>query len=149
MVKNDGDQTKPARAHLNRRRMINEPRMRVIHPLLLGEPTSFAPCGRFVLSHHRCCRQASSFRCCWRHKFTLLPGLGGSSLTALFFAMKIAITAPPFCEGHCSRQASGPRTYCRIRPIHETSCFLFDFLPGSECFRFFQCWEKTRTSSLE
>ena len=51
-VKIDGNQTKAARANVNRRRMMNEPRMRVIHPLLLGEPTSFAPCRRFVLSHH-------------------------------------------------------------------------------------------------
>ena len=63
VVKLDGDQTKPAQADVNRRKMINEPRIRVIHPILLGEPTSFAPCRWFVLSHHRCCRQASSFRC--------------------------------------------------------------------------------------
>ena len=33
------------------------------HLLLLGEPTSFAPCRLFVLSHHKRCRQPSSFRC--------------------------------------------------------------------------------------
>ena len=43
VVKIDGDQTKAARAIVNRRKMINEPRIRVVHPLLLGEPTSFAP----------------------------------------------------------------------------------------------------------
>ena len=63
VVQIDGDQ-KPARANVYQRRMTNESRIRVIPPLLLGEPTSFAPCRRFVLSHHRYCRQASSFRCC-------------------------------------------------------------------------------------
>ena len=64
VVEVDGDRTNPARANVNRLRTINKPRVRVIHPLLLEEPTSFAPCRRFVLSHHRCCSQASSFRCC-------------------------------------------------------------------------------------
>ena len=50
VVKIDGDHTKPARANVNRRRMINERRIRVIHPLLLGEPTSSAPGRPFVLS---------------------------------------------------------------------------------------------------
>ena len=35
VVGNDGDQTKPALASVDRRRMINEPRICVKHPLLL------------------------------------------------------------------------------------------------------------------
>ena len=39
----DGDQTKPALANINRRIMINEPRIPVIHPPLLVESTFFLP----------------------------------------------------------------------------------------------------------
>ena len=72
VVKIDGDPAKPARTNVNRRRVINEPRVRVIHPLLLEEPTSFAPCGRFVLYRHRCCRQASSFPLLYAVELVLL-----------------------------------------------------------------------------
>ena len=74
VAKIDGNQTKPARGNVKRRRRINGPRIRVIHLPLLGEPSSFAPCRRFVLSHHRCCGQASSFRYCCKQLCCLCLG---------------------------------------------------------------------------